>query len=291
MKVSIVTDEISADFETAIELGTDWGIRDFELRGFYADRVPNLSHYQKEQLVETLATYDARVIAISPGLFKIPFPLGPRERASLAWLDQGTFQNWRSMRDQVRYHQQELLPTSIEFAKSLGANLILIFSFHRMGRPADLPPDEILETLKDAAEQASASGLQLAVEVEDEFWADTGRQTAAMVEAVNHPALGVNWDPGNAFMAGDIPYPDGYEAVRRWVKHVHFKDAEVDPQGRRRTVVHGQIDWAGQIRALANDSYQGYISIETHLRPKVKVARQELEIVRRLIKQAGLSAF
>ena len=283
MKISIVTDEISADLETAIELGTEWGIRDFELRGFYTDRVPDLTEYQKERLGETLAAFDARIIAISPGLFKIPYPLGPREDASLAWLDHGLFQNWRDLRDQVKYHREELLPTSLEFAKSLGADLVLIFSFHRSSRPAGPAPDEILETLQDAAEQAEAAGLGLAIEVEDEFWADTGQRTAALMAAINHPALGVNWDPGNAFMAGDTPYPDGYQAVRNWVRHVHFKDAEMDPNGGRRFTVHGQIDWAGQIRALANDGYAGYISIETHMRPKVKVAREELELVRRLI--------
>ncbi len=87
-------------------------------------------------------------------------------------------------------------------------------------------------------------------------------------------------------MAGDIPYPNGYEAVRRFVKHVHFKDAEMDEYGRRRYAVHGQIDWAGQIQALAQDGYEGYISIETHLWPKVKVAREELDMLRRLIEQA-----
>jgi sugar phosphate isomerase/epimerase len=146
MKISVVTDEISADLETAIELGTEWGIRDFELRGFYTDRVPDLTEYQKERLGETLA-----------------------------WLDHGLFQNWRDLRDQVKYHREELLPTSLEFAKSLGADLVLIFSFHRGGRPSGPAPDEILETLQDAADQAEAAGLELAIEVEDEFWADTGR--------------------------------------------------------------------------------------------------------------------
>ena len=60
MKISIVTDEISADPETAIELGVEWGIRDFELRGFYTDRVPNLSAYQKERLGEILAAYESQ---------------------------------------------------------------------------------------------------------------------------------------------------------------------------------------------------------------------------------------
>ena len=40
------------------------------------------------------------------------------------------------------------------------------------------------------------------------------------------------------------------------------------------------------VQALAKDNYQGYISIETHMRPKIKVAREELELVRRLIEQA-----
>jgi sugar phosphate isomerase/epimerase len=286
MKISIVTDEISADPETAIELGAEWGIHNFELRGFYTDRVPNLSAYQIERLGETLAAHEAGIIAISPGLFKIPFPLGRRETASLAWLDHGLFQHWRSLKDEVKYHHDELLPASLEFAKSLGVKLILVFGFHRGGHPAGPAPDEVQELLYSAAEQAAEAGIQLAVEVEDGFWADTGQRTTAMMAAINHPALGVNWDPGNAFMAGDMPYPDGYEAVRPWVKHVHFKDAEVDSQGRRRYTFQGQIDWAGQIQALARDGYKGYISLEPHLRPKVKVAREELALLRHLIQQA-----
>lgn len=287
MQVSIVTDEISADFETAVELGVEWGIRDFELRGFYADRVPFLSAYQQEQLGEVLATYEARIIAISPGLFKIPYPLDPREQVSLAWMDQAIFGRWRSARDQVKYHFEELLPASIEFANGLGVDRILSFSFHRGSAPAGPPPDEVKSLLYDAAEQIAGAGMQLLIEVEADFWADTGRRTAAMIDEIGHPALRVNWDPANAFMAGDTPYPDGYQAVRHQIKHVHFKDAAVDQQGQRRYAVQGQIDWAGQIRALAEDGYEGYISVETHLRPKVKVAREELARLRQLIEQVG----
>lgn len=43
MKVCIVTDEVSADPETAIELGVEWGVSDFELRGVGTSRVPYLS--------------------------------------------------------------------------------------------------------------------------------------------------------------------------------------------------------------------------------------------------------
>jgi hypothetical protein len=43
MILSIVTDEISADLETVIELGAEWGISQFELRGFGAATIVNFS--------------------------------------------------------------------------------------------------------------------------------------------------------------------------------------------------------------------------------------------------------
>jgi len=134
-----------------------------------------------------------------------------------------------------------------------------------------------------AAERVSADGLRLAIENEDGFWPDTGVRTAAVVRAIGHPALGVNWDPGNAFFAGEEPYPVGYAAVRGLVQHVHFKDAHRDLLGQPQCVIEGQIDWDGQIRALFDDGYAGYISIETHVRPKVAAAHVELERLRGMI--------
>jgi sugar phosphate isomerase/epimerase len=84
--------------------------------------------------------------------------------------------------------------------------------------------------------------------------------------AVDHPALQVIWDPANAFVAGEIPYPQGYRhlPVSRIV-HVHAKDCDVSnhvptfgPLGEM------AIDWRGQLAALARDGYRGTISLETH---------------------------
>ena len=57
-----------------------------------------------------------------------------------------------------------------------------------------------------------------------------GVNTAAILEAVDSPALRALWDPGNDFVSGGTPYPTGYEAVRPHILHVHVKDAcVVDP--------------------------------------------------------------
>lgn len=273
MKISIVTDEISADVETAFELGTEWGLHDFELRGFGTQRVPLFSDFQKQRIRELMEEYAARVVAISPGLFKIPFSPEQRERFPLQFIDAMLFEKWSDAHSLVDYHFQELLPASIEYAKELGADKIIIFSFERGFNPPGPAPDEVLEYLQGAAQQAQKANVKLLIEVEDHFWADTGNQTAEVIRAINNPALGVNWDPGNALAAGDVPFPSGYQAIKDYVQHVHFKDLLRTPEGGTRYVINGEIDWAGQLRALAADGYRGYVSVEPHMQPKVASAK------------------
>ena len=283
MKLSLVTDEISADPETAIELGVEWGVRSFELRGIGTERVPMLSDFAKSRLDELVEEFGIEFVAISPGLFKCPYPRGPRERFPLRTFDAALYGRWRSAQDVVNFQREELLPASIDYARHIGAGLIVVFGFDRNGQTAGPAPEGVLAILQDAACQAEAAGLQLVVEVEDGFWADTGAHTAAMLNAIGHPALGANWDPGNAYVAGDEPYPSGYQALRPYVRHVHFKDVVRQATGSFAYAVEGDINWDGQIAALAADGYDGYISVETHMQPKVKSARAVLERLRALI--------
>jgi len=293
MRISIVTDELSADPETAIELGTDWGVRDFELRGYYSDRVPAISAYQRRHLRTVLDDYGAQVIAVSPGLFKFPYPPTDNPRASLAWMEREQHQSWETAQSLLRHHLDELLPAACDYAAELGAGMVVAFSFARPDSqspdPGAEPPPGVVDSLRRAAELVAAHDLQLVIETEAGFWGDTGGNTAALVRAVDHPALGINWDPGNVVAAGAEPYPAGYAAVRGMVRHVHFKDARPAPGGEPGDepvwAVDGVIDWAGQIDALAADGYQGYISIEHHMRPKVASARASLERLRMLIAQ------
>lgn len=283
MKISIVSDEISADFETAVELGVGWGVRDFELRGVGENRVPFLTGYQKQRVREVIAQYDVNVFALSPGLFKFPYVADERPYFPVSAIDAELFAGWKSARDRMAYHLEEMLPASIEYARELGISLILSFGFSRGGLPPGDPPEEVLTSLHEAAEMVGAAGMELAIEVEAGFWADTGQRTAAIINTINHPALTVNWDPGNAIEAGDMPYPNGYEAVRELVRHVHFKDATCLPDGHYQYAIEGDIDWAGQIEALRRDGYDGFISVETHMTPKVQSARAVLERLQSLL--------
>ncbi len=107
MKISLVTDEVSADLETAIELGLEWGVDAFELRGIGGQRVPRFSDYQKQRVLELREAYGIHIAAISPGLFKIPYAPIKRKQSSLQVIDSSYYDEWQAAR-RLRYRVKAL---------------------------------------------------------------------------------------------------------------------------------------------------------------------------------------
>lgn len=286
MRISIVTDELSNDPETAFELGLEWGVDAFELRGVYDQRIPRIEPYQRRRLIRAIRDFGVKITAVSPGLFKIPLPAEAPARSNLGWMDRRFSQAWSEARNMVADHLENLLPETIDFAGEAGASMIIAFSFERGGdRPGNTPPAAI-DALARAGEAAGKAGLTLAIETEEGHWANTGHRSAALAEKINLDNAGINWDPANALIDGDLPYPDGYQAIRPFLKNVHFKDVAVDTDGSWQIVEQGGVDWTGQIAALVRDGYQGAIAIEPHLSPSVASCRRSLERLRGLISEA-----
>ena len=283
MKVSIVTDEVSSDPETALEVIRSWGVQYVELRGIGGQRYPRVSDYWHYRLPQLLDEFGLTVVAISPGLFQMEPP--GRLRRPMAFSRGG---DERIVRDELDAaarrdeHIHTLLPASIEAALKLGAHSIICFAFFNRSdhTDSDPVPEEAVQIIRYAAEKIAAAGLTLNVEV-----SEPSQRCGDLVKRVNHPAFGVNWDPGAAFQGGeDVPYPDGYAQLRPSVRHVHFKDVDVDRgTGTRTVVVDGVIDWAGALRALKADGFDGYISVETHRRPKVDSTYRMLRRLQDLI--------
>jgi sugar phosphate isomerase/epimerase len=294
MKISIVTDEVSSDLETSLEIIRGWGIGAVELRGIGTQRFPQVSDYWNVRLPQLIDEFGLSVAAISPGLFQTVPP--GRPAAEMAFSRRGDTQRVKHEMEAEalrEYHVTRLLPMSIEAALRLGARTIVCFSMVRMDHSeGEYASDEVVQVLRYAAEKAAAAGLTLNIEV-----SELTRRSADVCRRANHPALGINWDPGNAFIGGeDDVFPGGFELARPWIRHVHFKDGRLHPlTGEREWVVDGTIDWAGAFAALKADGYAGYVSIETHVRPKVASSLRLLHRLRGLIGEpeapAAIAAF
>ena len=106
IEVSLVTDELSADPRTAFELGSEWGIRHYELRGFYAERAPMISRHQRHRLHQMVGEFGASITALSPGLFKIPYPAAEPAESNLGWMDRGFFAQWEAQANALTEHME-----------------------------------------------------------------------------------------------------------------------------------------------------------------------------------------
>jgi sugar phosphate isomerase/epimerase len=281
MKVTIMADEISADLETSLELMRSWNLDAVELRRAGERRYPDVSDYWKSRVPRLIKEFGFSVVAISPGLFKVDYP-GPD--APLRFLrapDMEQFADEEKARRLLDHHVNKLLPDSIEAAKALGARTIICWSFQSQEHGPT--PEGAVQILRDAAAKSAASGVQLLIEVSD--WAS---RTADLVKRVDHPALAISWTPASAYAAGDhMSFPDGYAHVRPYVRHVHFKDVIVKQGGEYEWAMNGLIDWRGQIKALADDGYDGYISVEPHVRAKIDGVIQTLERLKGLIRECS----
>jgi len=285
MRLSVVTDELSSDLETALELCQSWGVDAIELRGIDTGRYPEVSDYWRRRAPELVRAGGFTVCALSPGLFKIPFPgEEPASEEGLRWLDATTLARFDAAKRLLDHHLSRLLPASIDAALELGTSRLLCFSFVRGPglQPNEPLPEGIIAVLREAADRAQKAGVELDIETEDICWGDTAVRTASIVERVGHPSLGVNLDPANCYFAGEVSPLAGYLAARPHVRHIHFKDAIKTDQGYHFTP-RGELDWLPFFRVLASDEYRGFISVETHARPKVASTKYLVDRLRQYL--------
>ncbi len=261
LELGIVSDEISNDFAEAMRHANSWGISLVEIRLLKSGRVPDVDKKDIEEVQQYLRRGDVRITALSPGIFKHPL----------------------SRLNELKEELSVTLPRTIEMAKTLSVPLIIVFGFKREDGEPESRYNIAVDFLRRAASLAGRAGLRLAIENEPGFWCDTGANTRKMIDDVGSPALGANWDPANAYGTNELPYPDGYLAVRERIFNVHAKDTKQGSLIQCVPVGDGVLDWVGQIRALACDKLVSHVTIETHCLPLIENSRRNVDALRQMI--------
>lgn len=258
MKLAVITDEIDANLERALDVMAEYGVTGAELRGVWDKNIAEASEEYWARAKGLLDSRGVSVVGIASPFYKCTLPgaapdgpMGPMHSASA-----------RGLGDQI-----SILERCIEAAHFFDTTLIRTFSFWKDGPLTPAQEETIVDAYAEPARLAEAAGVTLIIENEHACCLGTGAETARVLEKISSPAVRAVWDPGNALMAGEQPYPAGYAALKDFVVHVHLKDAAVPPGGGEPewTVVGGgQIDFAGQFAALRRDGYDGWLSLETH---------------------------
>jgi len=255
--IAAITDEFSQDIETAVRSMAEIGMTGAELRMVLGKNVIDLSDAELDRACGIVARYGLEVVSIASPLLKCVLPDAPEVDARF---QQDVFAATHTFEDQPR-----LADRALEIADRTGARIIRVFSYWRTVRP-EACFERIARALEHLAGQAALHGCTIGIENEHACNIATGAETARALAAVAHPNLKVVWDPANAYVSGETPFPDGYRRLpAERIAHVHAKDCRMEGQGPAWCALgEGGVDWEGQIRALAEDGYKGWISLETH---------------------------
>lgn len=284
MKLAVITDEIDADLGRALDVMAEYGVRGAELRQLWDKNISEAPADYWQRAKRELDSRGMTVVGIASPFYKCALPgaepdgpAGPLHGASA-----------RGLGDQI-----SLLERCVEAAHFFDTALIRTFSFWKSGLLTPEQEETIVDAYDEPAAIAERGGVVLGIENEHDCCLATGAQTARVLEEIHSSSVKAIWDPGNAFMAGELPYPTGYAALKDFITHIHIKDARVAlgalvPEW---TVVgEGAIDYAGQLAALKQSGYDGWLSLETHYRghsTKEAASRASLEGLQRLLGAAG----
>ena len=257
LPIAAITDEFSPDLDTALDVMDEIGMKAAELRVVYSKNILDLSDAELDRVGETLSRRGFTAISIASPLLKCVLPGSPPVDSRF---QHDIFASKHTFEDQPR-----LTERAFSTAQKLGAKIVRVFSYWRTVDP-DQCFEGVVTALGDLAEKAAKEGLIIGLENEHACNIGTAAETARVLERVKHPNLQVVWDPANAYVGGEDPFPYGYKLLPpARIIHVHTKDCTVKdhtpewgPLGTR------DIDWKGQIDALIADGYRGYLSLETH---------------------------
>src|SRR5215208_27875 len=225
--------------ETVIEKATEYGYDGIEWRGGPQGHVqPTMPTAQKAVLQKMLANTGLSAIAVT------------------------AYTSFVSNLTEERQSNVDELRRYVDLAAELDATYVRTFL-------GELPEgttidssmyEKITDCLTMAADYAESVGVQIAVEPHDDFV--RASTILPILTQVQHPALRVIWDVGNAFATGD-DLKEGFELLKNRIAYVQVKDGmkhgadwQLCPLGQ------GHVPLAKAFIWLLADGYEGTLSVE-----------------------------
>jgi sugar phosphate isomerase/epimerase len=256
-RLAAITDEFSPDLETAVSAMSGAGLEGAELRMVSGKNIADLTDEELDGAIATVRGRGLEIVSIASPLLKCALPGAPEVEERF---QKDMFAAAYGFDDQPR-----IAARAFEIAKRAGAGIVRVFSYWRTVRP-EACFESIVGALTGLAGEAAHEGLTIGLENEHACNIATGAELARVLEAADHPNLKAVWDPANALVAGENPFPQGYGTLAPGrIAHVHAKDCRVeDGQPVWGPLGECAIDWPGQMAALWRDGYRGWISLETH---------------------------
>ncbi len=154
---------------------------------------------------------------------------------------------------------------SVDMAAALSANGMRILTGEEVPA-ADFSRcwAAMIERLRILAEYADTRGVDLWLENHMDIQIHTAAQLASLVAAVDHPRIGIAYDPCNLVIMGNVDDRAAFDVQVAHIRHVHLDDGRMKPEGGivSTPLDGGEMPWRNWVRWLVEAGYDGYLTAE-----------------------------
>ncbi len=254
MKLAFITDEATQSFEEAVRLAKRCGLAGLELRSICDRPVEQIPH---GQLKEWRARLDAEGLTVC-NLASSFCKCEPEETVPASEL--------------------EKLSLLCDAADILGCETIRGFAFF-VPKEGRIMAEGLAPFFELPAKLLRERGKRLLLEADPSVNTTNHRTLSELLALLDREVFGAIYDPGNDIYdpLGETPFPEGYRAVASCLSHVHIKDAIVK-EGKPICVKLGTglVDYPGILCALAEEGYEGWLSLEPHYRKSLVLTEEQM---------------
>ena len=266
-KLGVITDGISREFEHALTVMNETGLKYAELQYLWDKEVGDLNDAEITKAQSLIKEYEMQVSCISRHNFA------------------GMLVGDTEVGDENYNRHMDGLQNCIDMALELDTNVVRIMSFRRemilfgsMGADHWVTStgawDKLLKLLELPVKLAEEKNINLVLETGNNAMVPSAWLGKKLINDIGSDRLRILWDPANSLYANEPTYPDGWEALKDgYIGHFHIKDAKVNmAHAHVEFCEMGKGDMAPYLEPLANEmklnNYNGYISLESVYRPE-----------------------
>src|SRR5262245_54361927 len=120
-----------------------------------------------------------------------------------------------------------------------------------------------VEGLKPVLEHAEKEGVLLLVEPEPDLLIERADQFLELMQHLDSPAVGLNFDIGHFYCVGDDPAAT-VPRLARYTRHYHLEDIAATRVHHHLIPGEGAIDFAAVFQAIRAIDYNGWVTIELY---------------------------
>lgn len=123
--------------------------------------------------------------------------------------------------------------------------------------------DRFIAELRPVVAHAEREGVPLLIEPEPELLIERFEQYEEMLERIDSPMLGLNFDIGHAYCVSQEP-AEWIPRMAEHTRHYHFEDIAATRKHAHLIPGDGAIDFARTLRAIDDTGYAGWITVELY---------------------------